>query len=312
MTDTATRMQSLYAQYGELPGISIELHKDLIAIAIENSVACARLFLQGAQLSDYSLNKQPATLWLSPLCDYKKGQPLRGGVPICWPWFGDLDRNPAVIQAQLSHDSPPAHGFARNRDWQLVDIQIPNPEQTRLLLSLDINAGEESLWPYACQLQLQVDIGKELDIQLTTTNRDQHPFYFSTALHCYFNVSAIDNVQIEGLEGKPYIDALDDWQQHQQQGPLMIAQEVDRIYQQLDQPVRLCDSGWRRNTEVSSRGCHSAVLWNPWQDKARRLSCFEDTAYQQMLCIETTNAQENCVELQPGQSHQLATRICPQ
>ena len=109
-------MQTLYSQYGELPGISIELHKELIAVAVETSSATARIFLQGAQISEYELKGQAPTLWLSPECDYRPGQPLRGGIPISWPWFGAMDRNPDAISGQLDDPSPPAHGFARNRN----------------------------------------------------------------------------------------------------------------------------------------------------------------------------------------------------
>ena len=309
MTDTASMMQSLYSQFGELPGINIELHKELIAIAVETSTATARIFLQGAQLSEYGLKGQAPTLWLSPECNYLPGQPLRGGIPICWPWFGDLNRNCESVSRQIDDPNAPTHGFARHRNWQLTDIEIPSPEQTRLLLTLNIKTGEEPLWPFASQLQLQVDVGQVLDIQLTTINCDQRPFSFSAALHSYFNISDIDNISLDGLAEKPYTDAQDNWQLKQQQGSLRIDQEVDRIYQQLDQAIVLTDTGHQRSTEVTSQGSHSAIIWNPWIEKSKRLSCFSEDAYQQMLCIETANAQEDYIELQAGQSHSLCARI---
>lgn len=309
MTDNAALMQSLYSRFGELPGISIELHKALIAIAVETRTATATIFLQGAQVSEYGLKNQPPTLWLSPLCNYKPGQPLRGGVPICWPWFGELAKNPEPITAQIDQPDPPAHGFARNRDWQLLDIQVPSPEQTRLLLNLEIEAGAEPFWPFASELQLEIRIGEELELRLSTFNHDQKPFHYSTALHSYFNINAIDKLTIEGLAEKPYIDALDNWETKSQAGALSVNREIDRIYQQLKQPIVLHDLGHQRTIEVSSQGTHSAVIWNPWQDKAKRLGCFPDDAYKKMLCVEPACALNDCVELQPGQSHQLITTI---
>jgi glucose-6-phosphate 1-epimerase len=310
MTNTADLMQSLYSQFGELPGISIELHQDLIAIAVATRSATATVFLQGAQVSQYGLKDQPPILWLSPLCDYQAGQALRGGVPVCWPWFGELAKNPGTVSGQINHPDPPAHGFVRNRDWQLLDVQIHSPAHTRLLLGLEITAGSEPLWPFASELQLEIDISESLQISLTSINRDNRAFYFSSALHSYFNIGAIDKVTVEGLSGLSYIDALDNWKPKQQQGLLDITGEVDRIYQKIKQPLLIHDKGHDRFIEVSSHGSESAVIWNPWQDKARRLSCFPAQAYQHMLCIEPACALEDCIELQPGQSHKLLTKIC--
>ncbi len=309
MNDIATQMQSLYSQYGELAGISIELHKELIAITVENQAATACVFLQGAQISHYSHSDQPAILWLSPCCDYRAGQPLRGGIPICWPWFGELDKNPAPVRQQINSDNTPAHGFVRNRDWQLADVSIINPALTRLCLKLDIAAGEEALWPFATQLQLNIEIGNQLKISLEITNRDSRSFHFSAALHSYFALSDITAIHIDGLDDKPFVDSLDHWQQKQQQGPITFTGEVDRIYQQLEDPITLIDPDQQTTITVQAEGSNSAVIWNPWCDKAKTLSQFTDDAYRQMVCIETANALDDCIELAPGNSHCLGANI---
>lgn len=309
MTSTANLMHSLYSQFGELAGITIEIHKELIAIAVENQAATARVFLQGAQVCDYARKNQPPILWLSPLCEYRPGQPLRGGVPICWPWFGALDKNPQTIKQQIKDNNSPAHGLVRDRNWQLLDIQIQDARKTRLLFSLDIIGAEEALWPYSSQLQLQVDIGETLEIQLTISNLDQRAFSFSNALHTYFHVSDIDKVEVAGLENKTYIDAIDNWEQKKQQGPIRVNQEVDRIYQQLDQAISLNDEGLGRTITIKADGSHSAIIWNPWVEKSRTLSCFDELAYQQMICIETANVLDDSINLEPGQSHRLGVHI---
>ncbi len=123
--DIGQQMQQLYSQFGDLPGISIELHKQLLAIRVENKQATATVFLQGAQLSDYQKQGEQPIIWCSPHCDYQNGQSLRGGIPLCWPWFGDLARNPEPVRQHINQTTDaPAHGFVRNRLWSLSTVEI--------------------------------------------------------------------------------------------------------------------------------------------------------------------------------------------
>ncbi|MEH6604537.1 MAG: hypothetical protein V7711_03060, partial [Pseudomonadales bacterium] len=141
--DIASTMQQLYAQFGELPGVTIELHKELIAISVVNQAATATVFLQGAQLSHYQLPNQHPIIWCSDLCDYSEGQSLRGGIPVCWPWFGDLNRNPDKLKQQVTGLDAPAHGFVRKQIWQLDNVQILNDKTTQLVLSLAVRKNEQ-------------------------------------------------------------------------------------------------------------------------------------------------------------------------
>lgn len=306
------QMQQLYQQFGHINGATIELHKELLALRIDNRQASATLFLQGAQLSHYQRHGEAALIWLSDHCEYKAGQPLRGGIPVCWPWFGDLQHNPAPVQQQLTADHPPmpAHGLVRHRDWQLCAIDNLDSDTTRVTLELHHLAGDNPHWPFACHLQLSITIGARLELQFSVTNNSATTLHYAAALHSYFAVSDIAGVSVTGLEQMPYVDCLAQWQSCQQQGPLLIDREIDRIYHTAGQPLNIIDGGQRTLT-LTTTGSRSSIIWNPWVEKSQRLSQFGEQDYQHMLCIETANAHDDHIRLAAGQQHQLKLTIAP-
>ena len=305
-TPIARQMQQLYERFGKLPGINIELHKNLLAVKVENRHSSATVFLQGAQISHFKRHGYHPILWCSPLCDYSQGLSLRGGIPVCWPWFGDLSRNPQCIKQHIRQTQAiPAHGFARTLQWQLSDIDILSDDITRLRLNLSLRDNDNEYWPFACRLQLQASIGKELNVQLQIDNDSTETITFSDALHSYFAISDIDQIAINGLQQLRYIDCMDQWREHTQHGALTIDREVDRIYHGTVNDITIIDQAWNRAININSKGSNSAVIWNPWIEKSKRLSQFDHQAYKEMLCIETANADKDHVRLGPGARHQL-------
>ena len=259
---------------------------------------------QGAQVLRYQRGEQPL-IWLSEQAAGQRGQSVRGGVPVCWPWFGDLGRNPPALQAQHGNlGAAPFHGGVRTLDWQLQDIASEG-EAVQLRFACDSREQPLDNWPHAARVQLDIRLDEHLHLDLHSHNLGSAPLALSQALHSYFAVSDIRQVAVRGLENCRYIETLEDWQERTQQGQLRFAGETDRIY--LDVPTRLSieDSGWRRRIHLDARGSRSAVVWNPWTDKAARLSQFAGDAWQRMLCIETANVWDDCVELAPGAQHSL-------
>lgn len=263
---------------------------------------------QGAQILSYGRDGQPPLIWLSPEAAYQRGQSVRGGVPICWPWFGNLRRNPQAVQAHYHLDEAPAHGLVRTQDWELLGINEEDDAVT-LRFAYDTREGPLPGWPRDAGLTFIVRLAEDLSMSLETHNRSDTPLTLSQALHSYFAVSDVRQVRVEGLQGCRYIDTLQEWRElHQDDSPTFTG-EVDRIY--LGPPARLSivDPLWQRRIHIEARGSHSAVLWNPWIDKARRLSQFADDAWQKMLCIETANLLEDVLQLQPDERHQLGLRL---
>ncbi len=305
----AQTIQQLYQQYGDLSGISIECQKDLVAIGIKNKAATAEIFLQGAQLSRYCRHQESPILFLSDACDYKEGVSLRGGIPICWPWFGNLDKNPEAVTQQIPAEyvkNAPAHGFVRGQDWQLVAIETPSDSLTTIELEYK-NKSSNSYWPFAAHLHYKVTVGETLSACLTVSNMDAHAFTYSSALHSYFCVSDIHRARIHGFEEAAYIDAADHWSAKQQQQSIRFTNEVDRVYGTAGTHVQLKDT--QRTLAIDSKGSHSTVVWNPWIDKSQRLSQFNNDDYCRMVCIETANVMDDVITLGTGEKHALSITI---
>ena len=264
---------------------------------------------QGAQILSYQEDDQPPLIWLSEQAAYKRGQGIRGGVPVCWPWFGNLQCNPQAVQAM--HRQPahaPAHGLVRGLDWQLQGI---DSNEDGICLDFVFNTADQPLadWPHAAELHLRIRLDGRLHLELTSRNLGDTPLTISQALHSYFAVSDIRQVSVEGLHGCRYIETLEDWQQRQQEGPLQFNGETDRIYLDTPASLSILDPAWQRRIQLHSRGSQSAVLWNPWIDKAQRLSQFAADAWQGMLCIEHANVMDDIRLLAAGAQHQLNVSI---
>lgn len=264
---------------------------------------------QGAQVLSFRQGDATPIIWLSEEARFERGQPVRGGVPVCWPWFGDLARNPTPVQdAYRGPESAPAHGLVRSIDWALThqDCDAGSANLTLTCPAARVLPG----WPHAVELSLHVRLdGSGLHLSLTSHNQGDVPVALSQALHSYFTISDIQQVAVEGLDGRPYVETLEDWQRRQQQGDLTFEGETDRIYLDLPQALSLRDSGLKRRIRIETQGSRSAVLWNPWIAKAQRLSQFADDAWQRMVCIETANVMDDMVVLEPQASHTLSLSI---
>jgi glucose-6-phosphate 1-epimerase len=310
-------IQSLYKDYGQLKGVTIECQKELVAIGIKNQAATAEVFIQGAQITRYQGIDESPTLFLSKACDYKKGSALRGGIPICWPWFGDLAKNPEAVKQQLTNDDQvatktefPAHGFVRQRDWTVDSIRTPADDLT--IVELSYHVKDEPLWPFDTLLTCRISIGAALSVSLHIANNSSQAVVFSAALHSYFAVNHIDNVRISGFNQSDYYDALDvneknEWPLKTQQGDITFSKEVDRVYQSSNTPVTINEKN--RTRRITSLGSDSTVVWNPWVDKSQELSQYKGDDYQRMVCVETANAVNDVIHLESGENHKLELTV---
>ncbi|MBA1274962.1 D-hexose-6-phosphate mutarotase [Stutzerimonas azotifigens] len=263
---------------------------------------------QGAQVLDYRRGDAPPIIWLSEEAALLSGQSVRGGVPVCWPWFGDLARNPQSVQQLYEGEAAPAHGLVRAIDWTMDEPEVDTDGVTLRLRCPQAEQGWPQ-WPQRMGLQLEIRLDQALHLSLITDNRGDQAVSFSQALHTYFAISDIHQVSVEGLADRRYIETLENWEPRQQHGDLRFSGETDRVYLGLAPTLSLMDPAWKRRIVLQSRGSASAVLWNPWIAKAQRLSHFADDAWQRMLCIETANVLDDLVTLAPGASHTLGLTI---
>ena len=254
---------------------------------------------QGAQVLYYAPTGQPPVVWLSDQAEFRTGSSLRGGIPVCWPWFGQFDRNPEAVRAMLAPGADaPAHGFVRALDWQEDGARVDG-DAACLRLRLDLPAGHGG-WNHPAAVARDIRLGDALTLTLSTRNLGPDTLALSQALHTYFAVSDARDVAIEGLDGAAYVDTLRGWSSQVQEGPLAIRGETDRIYTGLSGPIQIRDPGWRRSIQIHAAGSRSAVVWNPWVDKSLRLSQFRPDAWRDMLCIETARVWDDVLEIAPG------------
>ncbi|TWD47692.1 D-hexose-6-phosphate mutarotase [Pseudomonas sp. SJZ131] len=264
---------------------------------------------QGAHILSYQLAGQPPLIWLNDEAVFKTGKSIRAGVPVCWPWFGVFARNPQSVQAmRVGNDAANAHGLVRAMDWQLGGIEAEG-ESLNVEFILPRPEGGFAEWPHQVDLKLRIRLDEQLHISLTSHNRGTETVSISQALHSYFAVSDVRNVHVEGLDGLSYIDTAKDWTTATQSGDLAFVGETDRIYLDVPQQLSIVDPTWERRIELTSSGSRTAVIWNPWIDRAAALSDMADDGWQRMLCIETANVMDDVVDLAAGASHTLGVSI---
>jgi D-hexose-6-phosphate mutarotase len=300
MAGTA-ELDDLTARYA-LPGqLHFHANDDGVLLAdIRNRQATAQIALQGAQVLAYQPDGAAPVLWMSPDARCRPGKAVRGGIPVCWPWFGPHPADPGK----------PAHGYARTAPWEVRDTSA-TADATQLLLGLPLRPEYQVLSPDAAALEvtLAVSVGAQLRLSLSTRNTGSASVPFSQALHSYFNISSIDAVRITGLEGCEYIDKVEGGVRKMQQGAVIIGSEADRIYLQTDADSVIHDPGLRRRIRVRHEGSRSTVVWNPWTEKAAKLGDLGPDGHRHMLCVETANAADDECRLAPGEEHTLTAVI---
>jgi glucose-6-phosphate 1-epimerase len=264
---------------------------------------------QGAHILSYQLAGQPPLIWLNDEAVFKTGKSIRAGVPVCWPWFGVFERNPQSVQAmRAGKEAPSAHGFVRAMDWELGGIEAEG-ESLKVEFLLPYPEGGFPGWPHQVDLTLSIRLDDQLHIQLSSHNRGADTVSISQALHSYFAVSDVREVHVEGVDGLNYIETLDNWKTVTQAGDLRFTGETDRIYLDAPPQLTIVDPAWERRIVLTSSGSRTAVIWNPWIDRAAAFSDMADDGWQRMLCIETANVMGDVVNLKPGASHTLGVSI---
>lgn len=264
---------------------------------------------QGAHILSYQLAGQPPLIWLNDEAVFKTGTNIRAGVPVCWPWFGNLARNPQSVQAMRTSTEPAtAHGFVRAMDWELAGIEAEG-DSVKVEFVLPYPEGGFAGWPHQVDLKLSIRLDEQLHISLISHNQGTDTVTLSQALHTYFAVSDVRNVHVEGVDGLSYIETLEDWKTKPQMGDLRFTGETDRIYLNTPAKLGIVDPAWERRIELTSSGSRSAVIWNPWVDRAAAFSDMADDGWQRMLCIETANVMDDVVTLKPGASHTLGVSL---
>ncbi len=277
-----------------VPGLTFEHGKGGLSRAVVNTPASqGEVVLQGAHIASWKPAGQQPVLWLSQMSHFEKGKPIRGGVPICFPWFGPNAKDGAL----------PAHGYARLVEWQMAETHANEDGSIAVRL-------ETSIDPFELSFQIEFGIALKMTLRTQLSSNAISPQMFEDALHTYFAVSDIRSISIAGLEGTAYVDKVDQALLKAASGsPIRFTGETDRVYVGTRADCLLLDEGLRRVIRISKSGSSSTVVWNPWIEKSKRMADFGDDEWQKMVCIETANVGGCRIELLPGESHSTTTTI---
>ncbi|ALP40126.1 D-hexose-6-phosphate mutarotase [Aeromonas schubertii] len=265
-------------------------------LTINNEVAHCEISLYGGHVLTYGRHGETPLIWLSDKALLDGSKPIRGGIPLCWPWFGPA---PARVGS-----GKPSHGFARTSLWTLDGVS-DHEDGTLVHLSLRDSDATRALWDHNFELELDILVGRELSLVLTTRNTGETPLVYNGALHTYLQVGAPEQVSVIGL-GEPYLDKLSN-EAARQQGPLPLTAAMDRIYQAPEAVVKVRDGD--RCIEVVSGNHDSVVVWNPWREGAAAMADMSDDGYRTMLCVEAAITAEAGITVEPDEEHSLSTVI---
>ncbi|ACK70566.1 Aldose 1-epimerase [Gloeothece citriformis PCC 7424] len=290
-------IEQLNQNYAIEPHIKFIEHKSgFPLIEIDNTTAKAVISVYGGQvLSFQPKSHSDDLLFVSNKAYYQQGKAIKGGVPICWPWFGpDPDSK-----------GRPSHGFVRNRLSKVAQTQALSEETTKIILSLSDTPDTREIWAHPFELSLSLTIGSSLTLELVTRNLCEQAVSITQGFHTYFKVGDINQVQVLGLDNTNYFDKVDGGQQKLQTGSVTIDSEVDRIYTSVGEKLTIEDPSLGRRLCITSTGSKSAVVWNPWEKISLQMGDLEDDDYKRFLCVETVNAATDVINIPSGGEYKL-------
>lgn len=269
-------------------------------LVIGAAQADAEIYLHGAHVTQFQPRGQKPVLFMSAKSSFEPGKPIRGGVPICFPWFGARqDGRPGA-----------AHGFARLVEWELTKAEQAGNGAVDIGLRLVSNEVTRQEWDGEFEMDYRVTVGAMLRLELRVRNTGNQPMRIEEALHTYLAVNDARQVGVEGLAGTTYSDRVGiPHTETEGAAPIRITAETDRVYLNTRATCVVHDPGWHRRLVVEKTGSDATVAWNPWIAKAKAMPDFGDDEWPSMLCIETCNVGEHRVNLVPGQSHTMAAVI---
>jgi D-hexose-6-phosphate mutarotase len=265
-------------------------------VRVDAASARAEIYLHGATVTDWTPRGSEPVLWVSSESHFTRERPIRGGVPLCFPWFGSAAGHPEL----------PPHGFARLSDWSLVGAHDDGGDVTLRLALTERDAAGACGWPHRFEALYTIVVGARLSLALTVTNTGTDGLVFEEAFHTYFGVREIGATEVTGLEGTAFLDQL--------AGPepmggephaVRFEAETDRIYLDADAPTTVRDLRAGRSVLITKGGSETTVVWNPWITKAADLSDFGDHEWKTMVCVEVCNIGDAAIRLAPGGSHTM-------
>ena len=286
----------------DVPGVTFStLDSGLEIISVNNKYASAKITTNGAHILEYTPAGEKNLLWVSKKAFLAPGKPIRGGVPVCWPWFGA-----SLIEGR------PGHGFVRKEEWAVSEISELSSGATKLVFTLDSDMKQFEMSEFPFTVHMIFTVGKQLEMTLVMINKGDKPVQIGCALHTYFAISDINKVVVTGLDKCHYFDhkvGAPRFEGNYQEGDVKVTSEIDNVYFPAPGTTEIVDPGWGRIITVEKSGSDAIVIWNPWIDKATTMADYAPEEYTEMICVECANAKCDRRLLLPGVPHQITQKI---
>ena len=293
--DSSSSITDLNARFG-IPGVATVVtgNGGLPKVVVSTPNATGEMYLHGSHVTSWIPKGATDVLYLSPHSFWQDGKAIRGGVPICFPWFGDKADNPAA----------PAHGFVRTKAWELESIAREGDDIVVSMVTASNNATRK-WWPYEFRLVCRATFGSQLKLELTVSNTGTSAFSFEEALHGYFRVGDAETAAVDGLDATDFIDKTDQRTRKTHYGKLHFSGETDSVFLNTEHQLELIDPTMRRNIILQKQNSQTTVVWNPWAEKSVGLADLGEGEWRNFVCIEASNVGEYAVHLAPGQQHAM-------
>ena len=290
-------INELNQRYGTAGRIAFResAHGTVEAVLVNGYGSC-EISLYGGQILNYRPMGHVPALFISKESEREAGKQIRGGIPLCWPWFG----------APPSEDLP-RHGFARLMNWEVLSSSYDS-KASEIIIGLQDSEETLKIWPHKFELVQKITLTDNLSIEVSTLNTDNAPFEISQSIHPYFKVRDVSNTSVIGLEELSYTDLFSK-KKATQSGPLSIDKETYYIYDGADQSCAVHDTGMGRDILLTSSGMNKLVVWNPWEEKSKQLQDFGDEEYKKMITVAPFQSADTPVTLKPGEKVSIKTAI---
>jgi glucose-6-phosphate 1-epimerase len=295
----ATEIEMLNASFaiGDLAKL-VAGEGGLPKIQISNPAASAEIYLHGAQVTAWKPAGFEDVIFTSEHSRWEEGKAIRGGIPVCFPWFRGKADDPKA----------PAHGFVRTKSWALKSM---TQEDGSICVTLATESDESTrrLWPHDFRIALRIGVGAQLKLELIVSNTGAAPFQFEEALHTYHRVGDARKASVAGLNDISFLDNRDGNRERLQHGDIVMVDATDNAYINTAASLGIADPVLQRRIRIDKRNSLTTVVWNPWESGAKALTDLGDDEWQQMLCVEACNIRGAAVTLAPGEEHRMAATI---
>ena len=294
------KIETLNKQFS-IPGMAqiIAGNGDFPKILIQTKTATAEIYLYGAQITSWKPAGADEVLFVSDRSYWEAGRAIRGGIPVCFPWF----------RAKADDPHAPSHGFVRTKEWQVESITEDGRDSVCVYLSAASDESARRWWPFDFRLEYRITVGNFLRLELLMKNAGQSTLQFEEALHTYFKVGDAEYAKVRGLDGITYLDNRDGNIEKRQSGDLHLSKQTDNAYKNAITAVEIIDPILNRTLKTEKQGSSSTIVWNPWRDGASSMADLGSDEWRGMLCAEGGNILTSAVSLEPGKDHEMKITI---